>query len=327
MISTQARSAYLRTDYPASLALAHEAYEMAESLGLEPIRAEALVYIGGSKFDLGDDSGIDDLRRSIEISDAINSPDSARAYNNLGVLYRIMGDLPAAFESWDEGLRVAERFGLEPYIAFDRTGRPYRHFEAGEWDEALRGANAIVEESPARSGHAWMCRALIRLARGEDEGALEDTARAVEDARRDGYPQAIYPATGTRAFVLASIGDLEAAETLVDELAALRHEHFTFQGGIVPIWTWVRLGRAGEFLARFQTGRRTPWLEAAEAAGSGDWLRAAELYRTIGTRADEAFALLQAGGDGPLGTALEFYRSVRATRYIREAEAKLAAIA
>jgi len=74
-------------------------------------------------------------------------------------------------------------------------------------------------------------------------------------------------------------------------------------------------------------GRRTPWLEAVEAAAAGDWLRAAEVYRAIGTVTDEAFALLQAGGDTQLSAALDFYRSVGAKRYVREAEAKLAAIA
>jgi class 3 adenylate cyclase/tetratricopeptide (TPR) repeat protein len=328
VISTQARSAYLRADYSAALALAQEALAMAESLGLEAIRAEALVYAGGSKFDLGDDSGIDDLRRSIEISNAINSPDSARAYNNLGVLLRTQGDLRSANESWNEGLRVAERFGLEPYILFDRSGRPYRHYERGEWEESLRLATAFIEGAPARLGeNSWICRAFIRVARGDDAGALEDTARALEIARLVGYPQSIYPSISCRAFVLASIGELAAADALLDELASRQDKTLSFGGPSIAPWTWAQLGRADEFVSWFGEGRRTPWLDAAAAAAERDWGRAAQIYRHIGSSADEAFALLQTAGEGELRAALDFYRSVAAKRYIRQAEAQLAAIA
>ena len=42
---------------------------------------------------------------------------------------------------------------------------------------------------------------------------------------------------------------------------------------------------------------------------------------------EEAFALLRAGREADLRRALEFYRRVGATRYMREAEAGLAATA
>ena len=47
----------------------------------------------------------------------------------------------------------------------------------------------------------------------------------------------------------------------------------------------------------------------------------------MGALTDEALALLQAGGDAPLRAARDFFRSVGASRYVREAEAGLAAIA
>lgn len=74
-------------------------------------------------------------------------------------------------------------------------------------------------------------------------------------------------------------------------------------------------------------GRRTPWVEAAEAAAGDDWGRAAEIYARCGAVSDEAFARLQAGGDANLRAALDFYGSVEASRYVRQAESALAAIA
>jgi hypothetical protein len=150
----------------------------------------------------------------------------------------------------------------------------------------------------------------------------------VEFARLDGYPQAIQPALGTRALVLVSTGDLVSANALADELLkpseAVRS---AFAGPCFAIWTFAQLGRADEFISRLSGARRTPWFAAAEAGAAGDWLRAAEIYRSIGTQSDEAFALLQTGEDAHLRTALTFFRSVSATRYVREAEAQLAAIA
>ena len=80
---------------------------------------------------------------------------------------------------------------------------------------------------------------------------------------------------------------------------------------------------------------RTPWLEAIEELFRGDPERAVELYAVMGSPMDIAFAQLEAGkahlaagraaeGRPHLEGALEFYRRVRATRYIAEAEALLA---
>jgi hypothetical protein len=75
---------------------------------------------------------------------------------------------------------------------------------------------------------------------------------------------------------------------------------------------------------------QTRWLDAATAFVSGDPIRAAEIYADIGARPEEALALLHAAGqkagrddelsDG-LARALAFHREVRATAYVRDAEA------
>ena len=75
------------------------------------------------------------------------------------------------------------------------------------------------------------------------------------------------------------------------------------------------------------TARRTPWLEAAEAVLAGDWSRAVEIYERSGSSVGTALARLQTGRHTDLVAALEFFRSVNAPFYVRQAEAKLAAIA
>jgi len=60
---------------------------------------------------------------------------------------------------------------------------------------------------------------------------------------------------------------------------------------------------------------------------TGDYVGAAELYAKIGALSDGADARLRSGIESEARRALELYRSVGATRYIREGEALLAASA
>lgn len=99
------------------------------------------------------------------------------------------------------------------------------------------------------------------------------------------------------------------------------------------------LGRGAElvdFIAHITTS--TPWLQAATAVATGEFERAADLYAAIGSLPREAFARLEAAerllAEGrrteasvQLQQALAFYRAVRASAYLREAEALLAASA
>ena len=96
------------------------------------------------------------------------------------------------------------------------------------------------------------------------------------------------------------------------------------------------LGRA-EHLAKTAklAPMRTRWLDAALAL-AGNPAEAARIYAQIGSLPDEAHARLRAAealaaagrrqeADEELSLALDFYRAVGATRYVREGEVLLAA--
>jgi hypothetical protein len=83
---------------------------------------------------------------------------------------------------------------------------------------------------------------------------------------------------------------------------------------------------------------RLPWLVAAEAYAAGEFASAAETLSQIGSQPDAAYARLRSGealaaagrhseADLELRRALDFYRRVDAGRYVRRAEAFLAASA
>jgi hypothetical protein len=83
-------------------------------------------------------------------------------------------------------------------------------------------------------------------------------------------------------------------------------------------------GRRGDFQ---QVSDRSRWLTVAEAVLTGELRRAADILADIDVPAWEAFYRLHAGTEQDVRAALDFYRGVRATRYVREGEAMLAASA
>jgi thioredoxin-like negative regulator of GroEL len=98
------------------------------------------------------------------------------------------------------------------------------------------------------------------------------------------------------------------------------------------------LGRGDDLLSATEAAPRTRWIEAARLYASGEFAGAAELYGQIGSAVDEADARLRAAeqlaeagrreeAEAQLERALTFYRSVGATRYVREGEDLLAASA
>ena len=108
----------------------------------------------------------------------------------------------------------------------------------------------------------------------------------------------------------------------------------------------MELAFAAERVDRLQAVRavverlqpRYVWTDAAVAMLDGDFEKASDILRRMGARPYEALAHLRAAqrlladgrrtdADTELQKALTFWRSVGATRYIREGEALLAASA
>ena len=96
------------------------------------------------------------------------------------------------------------------------------------------------------------------------------------------------------------------------------------------------LDLAGELVDVLADHPETPWTAAARAYAQSDFIAAAEILHQTGSKPEEAEARLRAAeqlvslgrraeADAQLQPALDFYRSVGATRYIRDCEALLTA--
>ena len=212
----------------------------------------------------------------------------------------------------------------------------------GHWDDAITLADDLIAAADA-GGRDYSdpillsLRAWIWLARGDVAAAQSDTEVAAELARASDL-QAQMAAYPTRAAVALATGGRNEAERLATEVAGIGTE---MVGGLCTAfptltavaWVFRDLGRAREFCETVLEPDpiKSPWNEASRAICVGDYARAADVIDGIGHPAAAAYARLRAAeeltGAGraedaapQLAAAGAFYRSVRATCFIRRLE-------
>jgi class 3 adenylate cyclase/tetratricopeptide (TPR) repeat protein len=317
------------------------ALELAELLELDEIRAHVLITIGTARAMAGDLEGWNDVQQGLDVALAGNLLDVIiRGYSNLATIADFgRGDLREALRLSLESERFAEKLGSEERIRWARGNLIAIWRQIGEWDMCLDSAEEFLARSHEVGPHyqdsgVLRDRSLIRLARGDLDGALEDEAVARELARAAGDPQTVGPLLGLSAWVLVEAGRRGEAEIVADEV--LSQMPRALELSIDPfVWAADALGLADQMRAVLEHVRETPWREAAEAVLTRDFERAALLFDQIGTAPNAALArlraaraLIEAGrrseGDVELQKALAFWRSVGAKRYVAEGEALLA---
>ena len=347
VLSEVSRYHMLGDRFDDAIQIGRQALEMASELRLDEVRAHALDNIGSALTSSGDVDGIADLEQSIKISDEIGSPESLRGYNNLFASQVSIGQLDKAASALRAGIPVAERFGNAGATArWLRFERVHVAFWEGRWDDAM----AIIDETltevgPAHALARWALetRGRIRLARDDTQGALDDARASLDRARQAKDPQTLFPALSFAAVASLERAQVEEAEHLADELLALKPEDHAIAHHNSPLLDLDRvmtaLGRSQDLLeATKRSVARTPHVDAAEALAGGDYLAAADIYAKMGSLPAETYArfratahLVAAGqrreADQQLQPTLAFWRSVNATRYVREAEALLPATA
>jgi class 3 adenylate cyclase/tetratricopeptide (TPR) repeat protein len=332
----------------AAIEVGREALKMAEQLGLDHIRSHALNNVGVARILRGDVDGLADLEESIEIAARLHLPaDLSRGYNNLATMKILLGRIDESEADVAESVRIARHFGLHGSAQFGSGGPTIAaHYGAGRWDEAVAAADTYLadagEDSYQASG-AHIFRGLVRVARDDEVGAAADAEAAIASARRAGDPQVLVPVLANAAVVYLEVGDRDTAANLLDEtLDELRAlPDLGFPAVELPTAAWLAraFDRSAEVL-EIAEGEvlQSPWLRAGQSIAAGDLRTAADVFNEIGARVDEAFCRLRAAqqlaseghrseADAQLQPALAFFRSVRATRYVREGEALLAASA
>jgi class 3 adenylate cyclase len=317
-----------------------EALTIAETLGLDDLIPTALINIGSARANAGDEAGVADLERAIDMAARTNNPDLARAYNNRAAME---SNLANAYEFQLKGKEAAERLGNAPVGRYIEGQLILTLADLGSWDEFEAEARDFLAACEAGSPHyneGFVRERLadIRVARNDVEAAAPLAARALELARQAKEPQALQPALGCNIRVALARGRLEEARLLARELVDLMKVSTTSFGALTLALHADVLGVRDELPEILATRADRSWVRAATAALEDDFVRAADIAGEQGLVVDEAELRLRAAGalvaegrrseaDVQLQQALGFFRSVRATRYVREAEALLAASA
>ncbi|HUK44510.1 MAG TPA: AAA family ATPase [Gaiellaceae bacterium] len=338
-IGMASRFRMLDSDDHEAIRIGREALAMAEALGLDEIRAAALNNIGSARSSLGDRGGLDDLAEAARVAAAANAGfELCRAEGNLAAQLWVAGKVAEAEATWQKTAADARRYGQLTFERWCVGVLLNPGYVTGRWDETLEAANGFIAEIEAGRPHylasqAYSCRACIRLGRDDAEGAVTDGECALAAAERAADKQARLPTLSRLAHVRLELGDREgAAKAATEFLEAIHGGHvgFALTSAHELSWTLTALGKGLELAAALD-GLQGPWVEAAVRYAQGNPVGAADVMMEIGSVADEAFARLRAGrlllergqraeGEAQLQRALAFYRSVAASRYIREAE-------
>ncbi len=343
VLAEMARFYTLFGEHRTAVELARESLDLAEATGRDDVRATNLITLGTAGMYLpeqGSDETLASIRSGIELAAACGAvTQESRGYTNLGSFLFLLGELDEGRLALRESARIAERVGHVEGTRF-ATGNAIEYdFVLGRWQAAEEQANAFLADSQKTShyvdSNVWSSLSMIELARDRIELARELADRSVAAARRLKDPQATVPALAMGAFVYAELGEAVQALALLEELHPTPHMTWC----ATAFFAASRVGAAEGFRERTRASMRdTPWDRAAEAVLEGLWVDAADAYEGMGAlphaalaslRATEAFVALgrRAEADVQLGRALAFYRTVGASRYIREGEALFAASA
>jgi predicted ATPase/class 3 adenylate cyclase len=331
-----ARHAMLADRNEEAVRLGEEALAVATQLGLDAVRAQLLTTIGTARGRFDPAAGDAELEQAIELALSLNDPEAARAYNNLAVLHYERGDLAAEHRLVHEALQAADRLGAPNLSRYARGNLVYTSWARGRWDDALARAEAFIADCAAGSPH--VLEVVVQHTFGAIHLARDDTASAERAAARSRALAASHSRRDARVLTFAAdvaweLGRREEARAL---LADALGDAAPFDGApLVHVALVARRVGLGEPEALVSPERDNPWARAALLLAKGDHHHAAAVLDETGHRSLAAEVRLRgaaelaerrrlAADDEDLARAVAFYRSVGATRYLREAETLVA---
>jgi class 3 adenylate cyclase len=330
----------LELDLDRALELAARELEVAEEIGADAQRANALITFGTTRAISGDPDGIRTIEEGLALAIGLNAVETLiRGYKNLQSLLADHAQIERAAAVVADGLRVTKQFGERFHVGWFQVEGAHFAYLRGDWDAALEEATSFLEGLGERkhymSGPARLVRGMILTQRGHSVDGLAEAGTALEFARLVHDPQQLFPALTRNALLLLEADGKTDASRLIDE---------AFEAAFVSIslvdlaLALVLTGREDEFGRLDDTIRASPWGTIGAALCRRDTVTAAESLADTGARTYEAQVRLvlarelgragrHADAAREAAAAAGFFRTAGAGARIREAEAALSASA
>jgi DNA-binding CsgD family transcriptional regulator/tetratricopeptide (TPR) repeat protein len=306
--STRSHVSMLASDDAEAIAWGSRAIELAERMGDTEALVNALNNVGVVEASRGVLGGWEKLERSLELArQAGLVPDVGRAYINLSATAGLCREWARADEYIEPGIEYCREHGLDAWLNCLVAARAESELAQGRWTAAAKTATEILDLPPSDvispRLSALVVLALVRARRGDPAyRPLLDEALAL--ARVSGDLQMLAPVAAARAeatWLEGKPGPLAEETQAAYELAFDRREPW-YLGELA---CWRRRVGVGE---RVPSGTAEPYsLQLA-----GDWAGAAERWRELGCRYEEALALSERDDEGALRLALEISRELGA---------------
>ena len=333
VLASIARYRVIAGDLEEAIRVARDGLALADQLDLAATRADALISLGTGRARGDAAAGRADVKRGIALALEANAlAVAARGYNNLATISDDQGE---SIELLVQSLQLYERVGDRERARFTRAHLAASMWEYGRWDDTLAIADAFLDECDAGHLHVQEAgmrtiRAWIRLGRGDPEGALADTERALTLARDDRATEEVVEQVTYTVSLLVALGRIDQAREITDEILA-RGPTIVARHGSDLIYVADQIGR-GDAVRDCLKGalpRAGYRMVAFEFAMTGDLVKAAGRAREAGFRSTEAYIRTEAGrqllekglhaqANEQFGQALAFYDSVGATKFIHK---------
>jgi DNA-binding CsgD family transcriptional regulator/tetratricopeptide (TPR) repeat protein len=276
------------------------AIALAESLGDIEALVHALNSVGTALLHSGSPKGAEKLERSLRLArEAGLDRDAGRAFNNLvaaGLVSRAYG---LARRYVQEGLEYCEEHGLDLWEQLLLANRVKLELDGGDWSGAVHSADRLLRDPTCTLGarlEALVAIGLVRARRG-DPGVWEP----LDEARTLAQPTEELQAIGQVASARAEAAWLEGRATEAAEatdaawkLALERDDSWAV--GELACWRW-RVGVREKLSAGLAA-------EPYALSMTGNWARAAALWRELDCPYEAALALADANDEQRLRQAL-----------------------
>jgi class 3 adenylate cyclase/tetratricopeptide (TPR) repeat protein len=327
------RNLWLAGHHPAN-DLLDQALAVAERLGRKDLVLDARVNLALLHgFGAGDPGAIGEYEEAIALAREIGSPDITRAYINLASLHDWRGDKQRSAALHLEGWSIAKRFGDTSRTRFLKAEVILDQVCGGQWDQALSDAAAFIEECKAQPHYmecaAQMACAAISLGRDDLARARRHLERMHELAAEIRDPQIAVPTYSIRSRFFAETGDLASARAALAMLpdSGMAPEMLLDPAYVEATMAATAVG-APELLEPVlaSASSATIWTQAIRAILAGRLAEAARACASAHERHYGAILTLRAFEQGDalepaqVSEAVEFFRSVGATRYLARIE-------